>query len=339
MHTADLRFTDGHTETVDVPPESDVLQAALDAGIGLAKQCQSGSCGTCVAQLQDGDTQPVERHASALLDSEYREGGRLLCSSLLTSPATFELPYSSEVIFGERPKVHQASVTELVTLSETVVGLRVRIEDEPLSFHAGQYARIRVPGTEEWRSYSMANAPTDGKELEFHIRLLLDGMFSSYVCKECYVGAPLDVEGPFGSFVLRKSKHHHILVAGGTGLAPIMSMIDHVREHGGRRTPVTLCFACQTETDLYYVDEVELRTMWAPRMRARVAVTAPTTDDAWGGPVGTPVSLIESDDVTEETTAYICGPPGMIEAARERLRGLGLNPDQILSERFVASED
>lgn len=339
MYHATLRFSDGHVETVDVPSGCNVLKSALDAGVGLASQCQSGSCGTCTSQLQAGDTESTAGRASALLDSEYREGARLLCSTMLNSPATFELPYSSDVIFGDQPKVHQARVTELVTLSETVVGLRVRIEDQPLNFHAGQFARISVPGTHEWRSYSMANAPTDGWELEFHVRLLPDGKLSSYLRDDGSVGTPLEIEGPYGSFVLRNSKQHHLFVAGGTGLAPILSMIDYLRENGGRRIATTLCFACQTENDLYHADEVELRTMWMPHMRARLAVTAPTTAEAWRGAVGTPVSLIGPDDVTEQTTAYLCGPPGMIEAARQRLRELGMTPDQIHSERFVASED
>ncbi|MFC5995386.1 FAD-binding oxidoreductase [Pseudonocardia hispaniensis] len=339
MYSASLRFSDGHVETVDVPSGCNVLKAALDAGIGLASQCQSGSCGTCVAQLRDGRTEPVPGRASALLDSEYREGGRLLCSTLLDSAAQFQLPYPSEVLFGEQPKVHVATVTELVPLSQIVVGLRVRIEDRPLGFRAGQYARIRVPGTHEWRSYSMASPPDSGAELEFHVRLLPDGRFSSYLREGCTVGAQLEIDGPYGSFVVRPSKDHHLFVAGGTGLAPILSMIDHLRESGSRRSPVTLCFACQTETALYYAEEVGLRTMWMPRMQARIAVTEPTTAGSWTGPIGTPVSLIEPGDVRERTTAYLCGPPGMIDAARRRLRELGLPADQIHSERFVSSEE
>ncbi|GEL17927.1 FAD-binding oxidoreductase [Pseudonocardia asaccharolytica] len=339
MYNASLRFSDGHVETVDVASGCNVLKAALDAGIGLASQCQSGSCGTCVAQLRDGHTETVPGRASALLDSEYREGGRLLCSTLLHSPAEFQLPYPSDVLFGDRPKVHTATVTELVPLSETVLGLRVRIEGQPLGFRAGQYARIRVPGTHEWRSYSMAGPPDNGSDLEFHVRLLPDGRFSSYLRDGCTVGTQLEVDGAYGSFVLRPGKDHHLFVAGGTGLAPILSMIDHLREQGSRRTPVTLCYACRTEIDLYYAEEVGLRPLWMPRMEARLAITEPSAAGTWTGRVGTPVSLIEPQDVGERTTAYLCGPPGMIDAARHRLRGLGLPAEQIHSERFVSSEE
>lgn len=336
--TAELRFTDGHVESVEVPDGTSVLDAARGAELPLASQCRSGSCGTCEASLVEGDTEGVPGRLTAILDTEYQRGARLLCSTLLSSgTATFDLPYPSDVVFGEQPKIYQTQVSELTRLSDTVLGLDLEVVEGAINLKPGQYVRVRVPETDEWRSYSAAKV-SDGKTVPLHVRILPDGLLSAHLARESAVGDFLDIEGPFGSFVWQGTKTPHLFIAGGTGLAPIMSMIDAVRENGQRSTQVTLCYAAQTERDLYHEEEVELRTLWMPRMKAKVAVTNPSSPEVWSGIVGTPVSLIEQEDITENTTAYVCGPPGMITAAVSRLIELGLPSEQIYMERFSPSD-
>lgn len=336
-HRVDVEFEGGHLEHFEVPAGTDVLSAARHAGLPLASQCESGSCGTCIARVVEGEAPAVQGRATALLPSEFEAGGRLLCSTLVETDARFEIPYPIDVLLGPQPKTYRAVVREIEVLSQTVRLVRVELDRRArMDYRPGQYARLRIPGSDEWRSYSMANPVDQGGVLEFIIRMLPDGSMSDYLRDRVTTGDDIEVDGPYGSFVLRESKGHHLFVAGGTGLAPILAMLDTIRKGRGRGTKMTLCFACATESDLYYEDEIGLRKAWVPNLTARVAVTYPS-NASYAGRIGSPVDLIEAEDVLPDTLAYLCGPPRMIEAARARLLDLGMDEDRIHSELFLAS--
>lgn len=336
-HTVVLCFQDEAEKSIDVPEAQTVLASALEQGLQLASQCRSGSCGTCIVRVRHGDTEMVSGRATALLPSEYASGQRLACSTYVRSNARFDVPYESELILGPAPRQWQSRVSGLENLSESVVRLTVELErGARLPFKSGQYARLRVPNSDEWRSYSMATTPAELPRLEFLVRILPAGAMSGYLQRSCAIGDTITVDGPYGSFVLHDSIEPHLLIAGGTGLAPILAMLDTLRTRRGKRPKITLCFACMTERDLYYVDELALRSSWMPNLDVRVSVTAPTTAD-YSGNVGTPLSLIEDGDIAAGVRAYVCGPPAMIQAARELLANRGLPEDAISAEQFLPS--
>jgi ferredoxin-NADP reductase len=124
------------------------------------------------------------------------------------------------------------------------------------------------------------------------------------------------------------------MVAGGTGLAPMLAMLDTLRSRPGPKPPILLCFGCNSARDLFHLDELELRRFWMPNLATRVALMEPPPS-GFEGRTGTALSLLDDADLARDgVTAYLCGPPPMIEAARERLLGAGIPADRILAEHF-----
>lgn len=329
-----LRFRDGVERAIEAAPGESVLAAAIRAGVPLVHQCESGSCGTCMARLVDGDATGLPGRALALLASEIRDGWRLTCSVAAAGDCAFELDYPSTLLDGPQPAVMPATVTALDWVAKTVARLELAVDTAGFAFEPGQYVRIRVPGSDAWRSYSMATTAKELPTMQFLIRRLDGGAMSSWLQDGCAPGAAVEIEGPLGSFGLSPAKGPVLMVAGGTGLAPMLAMLDHVRTRPGPKPPVLLCFGCTAEDDLFYLDEIELRRFWMPSLKTRVALMRPPAG-AFDGAVGTAVSLIDDADLARPgLTAYLCGPPPMIEAARERLVAGGVPAESIRAEHF-----
>lgn len=334
MSTVRLRFRDGVERAIEPAPGESVLAAALRAGVPLVHQCESGSCGTCMARLVAGEASLLPGRALALLAGEIRDGWRLTCSVAAIGDCTFALDYASTVLDGPQPVVLPATVTALDWVAKTVARLEIEIAAADFGFESGQYVRIRVPGTDAWRSYSMATTAKELPRMQFLIRRLDDGVMSGWLRDTCAPGATVEIEGPLGSFGLAASKGPRLMIAGGTGLAPMLAMLDTLRQRPGPKLPVLLCFGCTGEDDLFYLDELELRRFWMPNLKTRIALMRPPAG-AFDGAIGTAVSLIEDADLAAPgLEAYLCGPPPMIEAARARLIAGGVTDTAIHAEHF-----
>lgn len=335
-HTVTLRFADGVSREVAVMADQTVLDAALEAGIPVLHQCRSGSCSSCLARLADGDAPIRPGASSTLMPHELAAGQRLLCITQPRGDCTFDLDYGSEE--GSQPEVEvHAFVNAIEPVASNVAKLSLELaEGNWLSFRPGQFVQIEVPGAEVLRSYSPVSTESDLPNIELLIRLLPQGVMSTWLT----CGAKLDdvvrIKGPYGAFFLREKKRvPHIFVAGGTGLAPVLAMVDRIHQLGGRKPPMLLAFGCATPDQLFYLDELELRRQWLPTLETRICVDREATD---GLISGSPVSTLAADDVTDpETVAYLCGPPGMMDAATARLTELGVRPENIFAEQFVAS--
>jgi ferredoxin-NADP reductase/ferredoxin len=333
-----LRFEDGVEKRITVNGGEYVLDAALRQDIPLVHQCRSGSCSTCVAQVVEGELRMDPARAYSLIPAEVAQGKRLLCSAYALADSVIRLDYPSDLLDEPGPELFVAKVEEAEMISDTVVRLVLRTpRGIDFSFQSGQYIRVNVPGIDQWRSYSMASLPRDLPKLEFLVRIIPGGAMSEYLTGRCEPGDELEVEGPLGAFILRDSAAPHIFVAGGTGLAPMISMLDTIRRRPGVKPPMLLSFGCASDSQFFYRDEVELRAAWMPQLRLRLSADR-VEDPASGLLQANPVAVLEPGDVTDpETVAYLCGPPRMIEAARERLAALGVRPEHIYAEQFVAS--
>lgn len=338
-----VRYRDGAERSVTVTDGQFVLDALREHGIPALHQCLSGICGTCVARLAAGDmSMKTDQLAVALLASERAEGLRLMCVSRPLGDCVLDLDYRFDLA-ESGPRTYPARVAALERPAANVVKLVLELAaGDGFAFRGGQYARLQVPGSGEWRSYSMASAasaPGDPPRLEFLVRLLPDGAMSGYLAGRAAVGDKILMAGPYGRFLLGGLGAPVIFVAGGTGLAPVIAMLDTIRAWTGGRPQILLSFGCATEENLFYLDELKLREFWMPDLEVRVSVES-------GAPKGsrfasgTPVDALGAGDVKNPATkAYLCGPPGMIEAAHERLTGFGLSPDNIVAEEFAASGD
>ncbi|HJV86871.1 MAG TPA: ring-hydroxylating dioxygenase ferredoxin reductase family protein [Noviherbaspirillum sp.] len=336
MHQVTLNYADGVSHSFEVASGELILDAAIAAEVPLLYQCQSGSCSSCAAQLSSGDAPVRAGVSSTLLASEVATGTRLLCVCEAGSDCSFELPYTSEAGSGAAHAVH-AFIDSVEQIASNAVRLTVELaEGEWMEFRPGQFMQIEVPGLGVLRSYSPSSVGTDVPKMEFLIRILPEGAMSSFLSKDAAPDQVLKLRGPYGSFFLREEKKRapHIFVAGGTGLAPILSMIDTLRQSGGRKPPMLLSFGCATPDALFCLDDIELRKQWLPTLETRICVDR---DPQEGMHHGNPVSALREGDVKPDTVAYLCGPQVMIDAATKRLIELGADPANIYSEKFTPS--
>ncbi|HKV53533.1 MAG TPA: FAD-binding oxidoreductase, partial [Candidatus Binataceae bacterium] len=310
-----LCFEDGVERRIESAPDEFVLDAALRQGVPLVYQCRSGSCSTCIAQLVAGDIAMAPNRPTSLLAAESAEGKRLLCSSRAIRDSVVRLHYPAALIEGTERRLLTGRVSALEWASPSVAKLTLEISDqENFSFRCGQYVRIRTPGAAEWRSYSMASTPRELPRMHFLVRIIGGGLVSEYLRTACRVGDQVELEGPMGAFILHPADAPHIFIAGGTGLAPILAMLDELRYWPGRRPRMLLSFGCASEEQFFYREEVELRQWWMPELR--VVLSADRVDQANSALMqGTPVGALDGERIDDpETLAYLCGPPPMIEA-------------------------
>ena len=272
---------------------------------------------------------------TVLLGSEYDAGQRLLCVTQPQTDCTFDLAYNSTASAAV-VEVH-AFVDAIERIASNVVRLTLELADQQwLDFSPGQYLQVTVPGVGVLRSYSPSSTAIELPRVEMLIRLQPGGAMSNWLLNEAQPDDVLTLQGPHGSFFLRDHRRApHIFVAGGTGLAPVMSMIDGIRQWGGRKPPILLSFGCATPEALFCLDDLALRRQWMPTLETRVCVDHGASGDQIAG---NPVTALREGDVTSpDTVAYLCGPQPMIDAARARLIELGVAPDNIHSELFTPS--
>lgn len=336
-HQVTLRFADGATHTVLTEDGRSVLDAALQAGAPVIHQCHSGSCSSCIATLCEGSAVTQAGATTSLLSSEYAAGQRLLCVTRAQSDCVFELPYTSTA--GQiAPVTAHAFVDGIERIASNVMKLTLELaEGDWLDFRPGQYLQVEIPGTETVRSYSPSSIAADLPRLELLVRLLPGGAMSSWLEGGARPDDVVKIKGPYGAFFLREDHRRakHIFVAGGTGLAPVLSMVDGIRQWGGRKPPMLLSFGCAVPEALFCLDELELRRQWLPTLETRISVDRGAQGDVLSG---SPVAALREGDVPNaDTVAYLCGPQPMIDAATRRLIELGVPPEHIYSEQFVAS--
>lgn len=334
-HKVVFRFTDGVERVLEVSPDVTLLAEALSCEVPVLHQCQSGSCGSCVGHLSEGDVQMHEGVATSLLKGEQAEGFRLMCVSQARADSVVDFDYPSTL---SAPTLASAFVDSIEWLAPDVARLRLELaEGDWINFSPGQFVRLQLPGSDEWRTYSMASKPDQLPKLDFLVRCLPDGVMSNYLRDKAAVDDVIKVEGAFGSFFLRDDlSAPHIMIAGGTGLAPMLSMIDVIRQKSGRKPSTVLSFGCLDEASLFALEDLELRTFWMRELELRISLDQGSSSSPYR--IGNPVEAITAEDVNPATVAYLCGPPGMVNAAFEHLQKLGVLPANIHAEQFVSSE-
>jgi benzoate/toluate 1,2-dioxygenase reductase subunit len=312
-----------------------VLDAGLQAGLPLLHQCRSGSCGSCAATLLEGEVAIRAGTGSTLLPGEMASGVRLLCQCEAVTPCAFQLSYGSAV--GQAARRVYALVNAVERLAPDVVRVTLELaENNWIDFRPGQYLRFKVPGSDEWRSYSPSSTALGLPQLELLVRLIDGGLMSDWLTRACQVDDVIELEGPYGQFFLReKVRAPHIFLAGGTGLAPVLAMLDAIRRQGGIKPSLLVSFGCRSEAGLFGLEELALFQQWLPSLTVRVAVEH---DPPAGRMAGTPLSTLTAADFAHpDAVTYICGPPPMVDAAHALLGRWGVTPARIHSEQFSAS--
>jgi CDP-4-dehydro-6-deoxyglucose reductase, E3 len=315
-----------------------LLEAGLAQNVGLPYGCKSGACGSCKAKVLTGEYSHGSASDSALPAAERALGFALLCCASAHSDLTIEV---REVAgSGEYPvKIMPARVEAMTQAADDVIILRLKLPaSDRMRFRPGQYVDILLRDGKR-RSFSIANPPHDAEFLELHIRRVPGGQFTDQVFNSMKLRDITRLEGPLGSFFLRDdSTAPVILLAGGTGFAPLKAIIEHAI-HEKHARPMHLYWGASDPAGLYLN---RLAVEWAASrkdFRYTPVLSAQPSPEGWSGRTGLVHQALMSDyaDLSSHQV-YACGSPAMIDAARRDLTGLRALPaDAFFSDAFTFS--
>lgn len=314
-----------------------VLNAALSAGLGFPHNCRVGSCTQCKCKLKSGKVKELTDSSYVLSADDLREGMILACQSIPQSDLEIEVPLTAG---GDRLVETRGSIVSQKHLTHDIVELKVAL-DEPMGFKAGQYAELRLEELSLPRNYSFATAPKgqDVSELTFHIRKVPDGRFTSWLFEANRQGTRLSVSGPYGEFYLRPAEKGQqapiVCVAGGSGMAPILSLLEQASWAGENRDVIFL-FGAREQKDLYAAESIaKLQQAWRGSLEFVQVLSNEPANSSWQGKRGFVTDLLPSYAIDwANTQAYLCGPPAMIDAAIEQFAKLGVSEENIRFDKF-----
>ena len=315
-----------------------VLNAALRQGISLRYGCRHGNCSSCKYLVSDGEVELGSASPYSLSEREREEGWALLCCARALSDLEIQVPEdpTERLLPVIRPVEFSAKVLASERVSRSLHRLRLGL-DRPFEFYPGQFLEIEVPGqADEWRSYSMASSPNRGDEVELVIQKIPGGLFSG--CLEVLVpGTALRIRGPYGTSYLREGSDPILLVGGGSGIAPMLSMLEFAAERRDAR-PITFYYGARTAADLPLQERIGSFQARGATVRYRPALSEPTAGCAWGGPVGMIAQVIQRDlPDASSFDAYICGPPPMCDSVSLILAAKGLPDGHAFLDRFYSA--
>ena len=324
---------------IQVPKSQSVLQAALEAGVDFPHSCKVGTCTSCRCKLLSGEVKAIRDFSYVLSAEELRHGYILACQSKIKPGDRIELDVE---IDHNRPHIERQDFAGVIKSSDALTHdiQRVTVElDRPMEFIAGQYAEITAPHMTDSRDYSFAAAcePSGSRQLQFYIRHTPGGTFTDWLFGESRVGEPLKVAGPMGDFWLRPADAPVLCVAGGSGLAPIKALLEAAVRSSIARDVVFL-FGARTQRDLYDRDTIErLGGYWSAGFRFVPILSHEPEDSDWQGARGLVTDYITAAEAPRlgQSHAYLCGPPGMIDAALEALAGAGIDDSHIHYDKFL----
>jgi propane monooxygenase reductase subunit len=330
---------------IEVAEEQTILRAAAEQGIMLMHGCKEGQCSSCKSFVLDGDDIELERYSTfALPDYEKEEGFTLLCRAHPYEDLTIELlNYDEDMIRSGLP-IQEATAevvsNEAVTHDMRHLVLRL-VEPQEIKFFPGQYVDIKVPGTDETRSFSMANTTSrDGGLLEFVIKIYPNGLFSHLLDTGLAAGDQLELTGPFGVFTLREGfETDLIFVGGGAGMAPILSLLRSMAERGLQRK-ATYFYGARGRRDLCFDEELRGLEEKLPGFKYVPALSEPEDGDGWDGETGLITDVVKRlAGGLKGAHAYVCGPPPMVEAAMPMLATAGVEEKRIYYDKFTTTAD
>ena len=319
---------------IEAGVDQTILDAALAAGLNLPHSCKSGHCASCRARLITGQiAYPRDRRPLGLSESEASTGHILLCQARARSALTIEARVVGRI--GEvEIKTLPCRIERMLRKSADVMQVFLRLPAvEPLLFQPGQYLDVML-ADDERRSFSIASPPHDAALIELHIRHAPAGKFTSELFERTGAGALLRIEGPLGQFAYRPSAAPLLLVAGGTGFAPMKSILRHVLETGIDR-PVHLYWGARSSSDLY---EDELVLDWVRRYPQLRYVAALSDVPATNHPherLGWVHDAVLADYADlSGIDIYAAGPPALVHAVRESFPAHQADPQRIFFDSF-----
>jgi benzoate/toluate 1,2-dioxygenase reductase subunit len=332
-YTIALNFEDGVTRFVAQRAGETVADAAYRVGINIPLDCANGACGTCKCRVESGAFDPGTFIADALSDDEAAQGLALACQIVPESDLTVAVAASSAAC-RTKPQSIRTALRSVTRLSETAMGFTIEAP-AGFGFLPGQYVNIRVPGTTAQRSYSFASVL--GEEvLSFLIRDIPAGLMSTWLRDVAAPGMMLELTGPQGAFYLRDIRRPALFLAGGTGLAPFLSILGRLAETGSAH-PIHMVYGVSNDVDLVAVDALAEYAGRIDGFTFTTCVAGPSSLHPRKGYVTDHLApeALHGGDVD----IYLCGPPPMVDAVGLWLRQQKLTPANFYYEKFAPSGD
>ena len=324
-------------------PGETLLGAAIRAGVGLPYGCKDGACGSCKCKKMQGTVVHGPHQDKALSAQEEADGLVLTCCAVAYSDVQLQArQVTDESSYPVRKMPVRVAAFE--KKSPDVMQLRLQLPaTDTFRYHAGQYVEFLLPGGLR-RAYSMANAPHTQPEqhsIELHIRHMPGGKFTDHVFSALKEKEILRIEGPFGSFFLREDSNKPlILLAAGTGFAPLKALIEHMQFKGITR-PTTLYWGGRRPQDLYLDDWVRARLAQMPQLSYVPVVSDALPEDGWSGRSGLVHQAVLEDfaDLSGHQV-YACGAPVVVDSAwRAYVQQRGLPSEAFFADAFTSEAD
>ncbi|TDU24207.1 ferredoxin-NADP reductase [Panacagrimonas perspica] len=337
-----VRGRDGSSEVFEVRRNDLLLKAAIEQGVDYPHNCRVGVCGTCKTRVVEGRVSPmVDLALSPLKNDEIEAGYVLACQAKVRTDLVVEAKLGRHALL---PVTTVSShVSRWTKLPGDVIDLRLKL-DEPVQFNAGQYCTIAESGSFTRRSYSYYDVPPAGEgaaatEVGFLVKRLPGGRFSEWLFEKDRSGTRFWIEGPYGLMGIDDVHVDGLCVAGGTGLAPILSIVgDRLRKSPTAR--FTIVFGVRTQKDVFANERLQqLLAEGGERVRLVTILSHEPEGSTWAGPRGLVTAVLTPALGVDfrKVAAFICGNLGMVEAVERNLIALGVDADRIHADKFVPS--
>ncbi|ALK97587.1 NADH oxidase [Massilia sp. WF1] len=334
-HTIALQFEDGVTRFISCNPNEKLSDAAYRQKVNIPLDCRDGACGTCRGHCESGqyDMPPDSYIEDALEEKDAAAGYVLACQMRPTSDCVVRIPATSAACktgVNDFP----GKLAGVEQLSSSTIRFSVALDDpEQLDFLPGQYVNVTVPGTDQTRSYSFSSAP-GAPHASFVVRNVPNGLMSSWLSGQAQPGQPISFTGPYGSFYLRPVQRPVLMLAGGTGIAPFLAMLDVLAAKGFAH-PVRLVYAVTHDHDLVGLEQLDRIAASHPQFEYVTCVSSEASSHPRKGYATAHVdpAWMNGGDVD----VYLCGPVPMVEAVRGWLGSTGMSPHSFLFEKFSAT--
>jgi len=332
----DCKISINNKRILTVKGGSSLLSSLSEQGIFIPSACGGrGSCGACKCKVPQGAGPLLPTEKPYMSDSELQSNVRLSCQVKVRNDLSITIP---EEIFNIRR--YRTVVEEIVDYTYDIKGVVFKLLDpDQVDFKAGQYMQLETPkyGKQKQsvvRAYSISSKPEDTDRIQLIIRLVPEGICTTWVHNFLNVGDEAWLTGPYGDFFIRDTDADIIFVAGGSGKAPIKSMLEHLAITGTNRK-MTYYFGARTTKDLYLTDHMKSFEQVFPDFRYEPVLSMVTEEDKWDGKTGYIMPYMkEVIRDPKNTEAYLCGSPAMINAITKSLIEYGVPKEKIYFDSF-----
>ncbi|HUW20732.1 MAG TPA: FAD-binding oxidoreductase [Sedimentisphaerales bacterium] len=314
-----------------------LLSVLTDEKIFIPSACGGrGTCGLCKLKVLEGAGPLLPTEEPFLTEQERQSNVRISCQVKVHNDLDIEIPPE---LFAIRE--YTCRCVDISDLTHDMKEFRFElVEPETIDYTAGQYIQLQTPvyeksSEEVYRAYSMSGDPADNRTIELIIRLVPGGICTTYCFEYLKVGDRVKINGPYGEFTLSQSNAPIVFAAGGSGIAPIKCMLHHMKNTGNKRSAV-FYFGANTVKDMFMVDQMKAFESELADFRFVPAVAEPRPDEKWQGQKGLVTEVLRRDlKNADRAEGYLCGSPGMIDAAIKVLTELGMREEKIFYDKFA----